>query len=409
MKWLFWFSLAVIWYAYIGYPLLLWIASKLQSRPVNKHASEPPVSIVIAVRNEAARIASKLRNLQSLDYTKEKLEVIVVSDGSTDGTAQVLSEFPQVRAIVLPEHLGKAEALNRGLAIATGDVVVFTDVRQEIEPQAIRELAANFVDAAVGCVSGELMFRSVGGRSRAGVSVYWALEKMVRKLESATGSVVGATGALYAARRSMVPTLPHGTLLDDVYIPMMIARAGGRVIFEPNARAWDDESATPNLEFGRKVRTLAGNLQLVQLAPWLITRANPLRFRFVSHKLLRLLVPWFLVVLLISNITLARSSFYGVFAAGQAMFYLLAAIGLLGRRVPLAAAAGSFCTLNAAAATAVVKFWRYRHDPVRLWRFGSRTVASEQSRSGESQPVITNSAGGLMTATLSKRSTGARD
>src|SRR5262249_25167811 len=148
-----------------------------------------------------------------------------------------------------------------------------TDVRQEIEPAALRALVSSFGDTEVGCVSGELLFRAATGGAESGVSLYWRLEKMIRKLEAATGSVVGATGALYATRRTLVPARPEGTLLDDVYIPMSVARAGYRVVFEPAARAWDEEPRTGNHEFRRKVRTLAGNYQLVQFAPWLLTRA----------------------------------------------------------------------------------------------------------------------------------------
>lgn len=379
VKWLFWISAVLVFYTYLGYPLVLLALAKLRHRPVGKRPIEPAVSIVVAVRNEAMRLQTKLRNLGQLEYPKQRLEIIVVSDGSTDGTAEVLTSCDSVRAVISIENVGKAEALNRALSLATGDIVVFTDVRQEVEPQAVRELVANFADPQVGCVSGALMLRRAGDDHRnAGVSTYWAFEKLVRRLEASSGSVVGATGALYAVRRSMLPVLPQGTLLDDVYVPLAVARNGGRVIFEPNARAWDDEAATPQLEFGRKVRTLAGNYQLLQLAPWLMTSANPLRFRLVSHKLLRLVVPFLLIIIFGCSVVLAQMAFYAVLALAQVLFYLLAAAGLRGWRLPMASSSASFCALNAAAGAALVKFWRYRNHPVLLWKGGYPNASAAQ-------------------------------
>ena len=371
MKYVFWVSTILVVYAYLGYPALLSILSKLKRKQVTSRPIEPTVSIVMAVRNEGSRLVSKLRNLADLDYPAEQIEVIVVSDGSTDDTNEVLAKSTGVRAIIRPTNSGKAAALNAAVPIATGDIVVFTDVRQEIEPAAMRALVSNFADNEVGCVSGELVFRGAAGKGESGVSLYWRLEKAIRKLEAATGSVVGATGALYAARRSLVPVLPEGTLLDDVYIPMAVSRAGYRVVFEPTARAWDEEPQAGGHEFRRKVRTLAGNYQLVQIAPWLLTGANPLRWRFVSHKLLRLAVPFFLVAMFLSSIALWNDNAYQAIAVLQGIFYLFAILGLVSQgRIRAASAPASFCLLNAAAVTALVSFVRYRRSPTQLWSGG---------------------------------------
>ena len=381
MKYVFWVSTVLVAYAYFGYPVLLWALSKLKRKQVNSRPIQPTVSIVIAVRNEASRLELKLRNLADLDYPSERIEVIVVSDGSTDETNELLEKSANVRAIIRPTNSGKAAALNAAVPIATGDIVVFTDVRQEIEPDALRALVANFADTEIGCVSGELLFRGAAGRAESGVSLYWRLEKVIRKLEAVTGSVVGATGALYATRRTLIPVLPEGTLLDDVYIPMAVSRAGYRVIFEPAARAWDEEPRAGGHEFRRKVRTLAGNYQLVQIAPWLLTRANPLRLRFFSHKLIRLAVPFLLVTIFLSSIALWGDKSYRAVGVIQGIFYLFAVLGLVSQgRIRVASAPASFCLLNAAAATALFSFIRYRNSPTQLWSGGTSTTPVSSGR-----------------------------
>lgn len=392
MKWLFWISVAAVAYAYVGYPLVLWVQARLHSRHIAKSPITPTISIVISVHNEAARLPSKLRNLAALDYPRERCQVVVASDGSTDGTNELLAGNHSVRSAICPVNRGKAAALNAALAVATGEIVVFTDVRQEIEISAVRELVANFADSTVGCVSGELMLRSPGSDNREnGVSMYWRLEKLIRKLEAATGSVVGATGAIYAVRRSLVPVLPEGTLLDDVYIPLAVARQQYRVVFEPAARAWDDAAAAGEQEFRRKVRTLAGNYQLLQIAPWLLSSSNRLRFRFLSHKLARLAVPFLLVSIFLSSVALWGNEFYRLVVALQAIFYLLAIIGLWTQTSScFTAVPASFCLLNAAAAAALFSFLRYRNSPMLLWKKDALSLDnSAEVLAGRDRPCLT--------------------
>ena len=224
---------------------------------------------------------------------------------------------------------------------------------------AIRHLVSNFADPSVGCVSGELMLEDPAhGATGKGVGIYWALEKKMREWEGASGSMVGATGALYAVRKELLVALPAATLLDDVYLPLHVARQGKRVIFEPRARAFDNVVATEK-EFRRKVRTLTGNYQLLRLAPWLLSRENPVKFEFVSHKLFRLWVPFALLALLVSSLCL-HGAFYQIMLVLQCVFYSMGAAALLRPRlqffrrlseVPLA-----FLVLNTAAAVALIYF-----------------------------------------------------
>ncbi len=362
MKWVFWLSFLLIGYSYVGYPLWIALRARLRHRPVRRSEIVPAISVVIAAHNEAAILPAKLANLEQLDYPGEKLEILVVSDGSTDGTEQILQSGSRqgIRLISLPQRLGKAAALNCGIRAASGEVVVFTDARQQIEPAAIRALMSNFSDPSVGCVSGELcLFDQAPTGRTAGVGWYWKMEKMIRKWESSSGSVVGATGAIYAVRRNLLPVLPAGTIVDDVYIPLEVIRRGYRVLFEPDARAWD--AATPDFarEFRRKVRTLTGNYQLLQLMPWLLTRANPVRFEFVSHKLMRLSVPFALVGLLAGAFFLP-SNFYLACLVAQVLFYGVAPLALKWPRIPgigrVASVALSFLVLNVAALVAFVNF-----------------------------------------------------
>lgn len=361
MKWVFWISVGTVLYTYLGYPLVLCLRSRWSARPVRSAANLPPISIIMAVYNEAHTLPDKLHNLSQLDYPEDHLEIVIVSDGSTDGTNELLRQCAHVklRAIVLPEHKGKAIALNHGIEAARGEVLVFTDARQRIEANALRCLAADLADPEVGCVSGELIF----ARAKQGLGecagLYWRIEKQIRRWESLSGSVVGASGALYAARRNLVVPLPEGTLLDDVYIPMHVARQGARVVFEAKARVWDNLPASLAQEFRRKTRTLTGNYQMLQSASWVLSPSNPVLFRFVSHKLLRLAVPFALAGIFCSSLLL-HSSFYKVAMLAQLLFYGFGLLGLmhpwLGVASRPANAVLTFLTLNAAALVAFLNF-----------------------------------------------------
>ena len=361
MKVAFWSSLSFIVFAYAGYPILLYIRARYWPRPVRRANITPTVTIVLAVHNEEQNLPVKLHNLAALDYPEDRLEVVVVSDGSTDETNNILASWKNQKRhiVVLPRHLGKAIALNSGVSEAHGEILVFVDARQVVAPDALKNLVANFADPAVGCVSGELIIGENVNSGFSGVGLYWRLEKTIRKWESCFGSTVGATGALYAVRRGLFVPIPENTILDDVYIPLQVARQGQRVIFEPCAQVLDYQIASPGQEFRRKVRTLTGNYQLLQLAPWVLTRSNPLRLQFICHKLFRLLVPFGLAGVFISTLSL-RSGAYEFLFVFQLAFYALAAARPLGTKTSLLSKlsniALAFVVLNAAAAVALINF-----------------------------------------------------
>jgi poly-beta-1,6-N-acetyl-D-glucosamine synthase len=389
MKYIFWLAASVVGYSYVGYPLWLWLRSQWSPRPVRRGAggnsAGPTVSAVMVVRNEEATIARKLENLLNFDYPRTKLDVVVVSDGSTDSTSTILADYAResmlragvrgdsradqpaeararVRTLLKPASQGKAAGLNDAVKLATGEVLLFTDARQSIEPGALRLLVENFADPDVGAASGELMLGDpMSGETGKGMGLYWRIEKQIRELESASGSVVGATGAIYCARRSLLETslLPEGTILDDVLLPMQIVRQGFRVIFDSRARAWDSPDLGDGREFSRKVRTLSGNYQLLQLAPWLLSSQNTIRFEFISHKLSRLAVPFALVALLIASAFLPQP-FYRAALGAQLAFYALSLIALVGVKIgPLsriADPARTFVVLNSAALVAFINF-----------------------------------------------------
>ena len=381
IKYIFWLAAALVGYSYLGYPAWLWLRSRWSPRPVRRSSSQgsgqssspssavPAVTAVMVVRNEEAVIARKLENLLMLDYPQAKLDLVVVSDGSSDRTPAILADYARdsrvrtrLRTLIKPASEGKAAGLNDAIQLATGDVLLFTDARQQIESNALRLLIENFADPDVGAASGELMLGDpTSGETGKGMGLYWRVEKKIRELESASGSVVGATGAIYCARRTLLDgsLLPESTILDDVLLPMQIVRKGSRVIFDARARAWDSPDLGESREFSRKVRTLSGNYQLLQLAPWLLSSQNAIRFEFITHKLSRLAVPFALLALLIASIFLPQP-FYRAALGAQLAFYALSLAALAGVKIgPLsriADPARTFVVLNSAAMVAFINF-----------------------------------------------------
>lgn len=374
MRIVFWLSMVGILYAYLGYPAMIWMLARLRPRPWTVKPISPSVSIVLAVHNGAALLTRKIQHLLDLDYPGIK-EIIIVSDGSTDGTAELLASQhdPRLTTLILKEHGGKAVALNAGMAKATADAILFVDIRPEIAPGAIQQLVSNFADPKVGCVAGELMLRKEGHdtATKAVSGAYWRYEKWIRTCESICGSPVGVYGGFYAIRRELAVPQPAGIILDDMFEPLSVIRKGYRSVIDSKAFVYDTWPKKIEEEFHRKVRTLAGNFQLFRLAPWTLAPRNPVFFQLVSHKVMRLVVPYLLVLLLGSALALSSSSLlYATFAFLQIFFWVLA-LAALRYRIPVlhrvADLASALLVLNAAAVAGLCKFLFTRGPLWKIW------------------------------------------
>ena len=355
-------ALGFLAYTYFGYPLLLALFARLWPwRPAPVEGWEPMVSVCVSAYNCEAYVDAKLRSLLALDYPANKLEILIYSDGSSDGTDAIVAIWaqkdPRVRPLRGATRTGKPTALNCMRDQSTGEVLLLTDMRQSVDPGALRAMLRLLAAPQVGCVTGNLVLE--GG---AGSGVYWRYDKWIRKQESRLGSVVGMTGALSILRRIDLGPLPADLILDDVWIPMKLRLRGARVLFAEDAIA-HDEAFSDEREFGRKVRTLAGNYQLFSRLPLLLLPfVNPSWFETISHKVARLLCPWFLVALLLTCATAAagvssdgleRQMLAGLLIA-QIAFYALAVLGKRAGRV--GTLARTFVVLNAAA---TVGLWSY--------------------------------------------------
>ncbi len=364
----FWIGVAVVLYAYLGYPLLICALARLRAPVRGRLLDEgelPGVTVVIAAHNEAARLPAKLRNVFDLDYPRDRLRVLVVSDGSTDGTEQVASTHPGVQAIGYAPRRGKAYALNRAMAEVGGDVVVFCDVRQDLAPDAVRRIVSSLCQPGVGVVSGELIHHSGKTATGQSIGLYWRYEKWLRACESRLYSTVGATGALYAIRREDWEPLREGTILDDFEVPMRIVRKGQRSLFDAGALVWDTLHEDPRLERRRKIRTLSGNFQSFLANAWLfLPWENPVWFQFLSHKVSRLLVPYALAICLVCS-AFAGGLLIRMALLAQLLFYALALAGAVwspARRIRVVSFAYVFSEMNLAAVLALGRFVRGRAD-----------------------------------------------
>ena len=317
---LFLLALGWVFWVLFGYGVLLvFLTHRNHVEPVRRF--EPrSVTVLLAVHNGERWLRDKLNCLLSLDYPAELIHIVVISDGSTDATVSIARELG-VEAIEIPKG-GKAVALSAGLERARGEILFFTDVRQPLDKDCLRELVSYFADQTVGVVSGELIIREGDSLAESNVGRYWSYEKSIRMKLSKIDSVLGATGCIYAMRRSLAKPLPAGCLLDDMYLPLHAFFQGYRVLFDSKARAYDQPTSL-NSEFRRKVRTLAGVYQVIGYFPALLGPRNRMWIHFVSHKLGRLLVPFALLILL------ATAPFLPVplnliMVAGQLVFYGLA-------------------------------------------------------------------------------------
>ncbi len=334
-----WICLGLMVYHYLGYPALLALLARLLPRPVRQRPVTPKVSLIIAAYNEEKVIKEKIANSLALDYPD--LEIIVVSDGSSDATAGIVRGYAAAGVVGLhrPQRRGKSAAVNRGAERATGDILVFSDANAFYFPDVIRKLIRNFADPDVGCVSGSKTVRppadsqrpeSTVGRSE---GIYWRYESFIKKKETMVASVTGVVGEMLALRQELFRPIPDKIINDDAFLCWHILRRGFRVVYEPEARCWETASSSGREDMVRRQRITAGRYQLLFRVGWWPWNNPGALFLLISHKFLRLLLPFLMIIALAANLLLlsfpAMPAMLLFLLAGQLAFYGLALLGLL--------------------------------------------------------------------------------
>jgi cellulose synthase/poly-beta-1,6-N-acetylglucosamine synthase-like glycosyltransferase len=343
---LFWISSGILLYTYVVYFLIAVVLAKFSSRKVHKTDETthwPAVTVVIAAYNEERFIAEKLQNSLALDYPAEKLSILVVTDGSSDQTMNIVNTFDRVQHFHEPERRGKIHAVDRIMKHIQTPLVVFTDANTLLNREALKNIVRHYQDEKVGGVAGEkrVISKEADSASGAGEGLYWKYESMLKKADSDLHTVVGAAGELFSIRTHLYQSPPPDTIIEDFYLSMKIVAQGYRFVYEPDAYAMEGPSATTEDEWKRKVRISAGGLQAIARLTNLL---NPFRygvtsFQYISHRVLRwTLAPLSLVVILISNAFLfSYGFFFELMLYAQLTFYLLAIIGhiLRNKKIPI--------------------------------------------------------------------------
>lgn len=363
-------------YVYVGYPLVLACLRRIVPRPVPKRPVEPTVCLFVTANDEEAVIGSKLRNSLSLDYPRHLLDIVVASDGSVDGTNDIVRSFAAsgVRLLEYPKRRGKMAAINAGIPAIEADVIVFSDANTSLERGAIRALVCNLADPAVGVVSGDVVLLGDRAALAASEDLYYRYERWLQRAESDVGSMIGADGALYAVRRRLFVPSPDDTILDDLAIPMAAVYAGHRAVFEPGARAFEQGSRSAREELSRKTRIAAGAMQfLTRSTSFTSIPSAQVFFSLISHKVLRWVSPAFVLAAFGATVAMAGSgsgAFYTLAAVVQTAFI---AVGLAGcvpavRRLKPVGIVHYVCLMHAAAVVGLLR-GALRRQPVAWQRF----------------------------------------
>jgi cellulose synthase/poly-beta-1,6-N-acetylglucosamine synthase-like glycosyltransferase len=371
-EFVFWFSALVVLLVYVGYPAFVWLLGHLVGKGAPRRRDiQPCVTVIIPVHNEEDIIREKLENCLRVDYPRDKLQIVVASDGSTDDTNRLVRSFSGegVRLVELPTRGGKTRAINCSMEAATGDIVVFTDANAFLQPEAVSRLARNFADPEVGCACGQRLYVDHRGyRVEEGEGLYWKYERFVKECESRLHSVMGADGAIFAIRRDLYRPLDP-TLIDDLVTSLRILAEGHRVVSEPSAYVHERVAATGSEEFGRKKRIVARAMRGLAYMRALLNPVNHPLFsvQLFVHKVLRWLVPVFLGAMLLANAALLDRWPYALAFVAQVIFYGAAAIGALagppaGEANRLISIPYYFCLVNVAAVAGLSKFLLGRVD-----------------------------------------------
>ncbi|HEU4603408.1 MAG TPA: glycosyltransferase family 2 protein [Steroidobacteraceae bacterium] len=361
-------------YHYAGYPFAVVVLARLRGKvrlpPVP--TDWPSVSLVIAAFNEEKVIAEKIRNSLSLRYPQDRYDIIVVADGSNDSTAQIVNSFadPRVRGLHDPQRRGKSHALNRAVAASQADIVVLSDANNMYSEDALELLVRRLSDATVGGVTGvKKVVQDISRQASTGDGLYWKYESKIKEAESALGGTVTGDGEIFALRREFYSPIPQGVVNDDMYLTLQLVAKGKRVAYEPNATAVEEGSITIREDVNVKIRMIAGGYQGVKHDAGIVFGSGWFTFKFISHKILRWLMPLFLIGLFVSNLFALDQPFFQVVFAGQVILYAGALLGCL-----LQAARGHasvlyvpfyFVVMNIAAFAGLIRFFKGRQSA--LW------------------------------------------
>ena len=357
---IFWLTLGVIFYTYFGYPLFILFLSLFVNHKIKKGEIEPNVTVLITAYNEEKNIVEKLENTLSLDYPKEKLEIVVASDGSEDKTDQIVRQYSG-RGVILHRvegRVGKTETQNQTVKIAKGDIVIFSDATTKYKKDAIRKIVRNYEDHSIGAVSGRYEYvNPTGAPVGLGTILFWKYENSIKSRQTRIETVTGCCGCIYSVRRDLYEPLPRD-IISDLVEPLKILGKGFRIAFEPEAVAYEETTETSKEEFGMRVRVISRGMYGL----WYMRQLfNPFKYGFVSyqlfsHKVLRWIIPFLLPLLLLSNLLLIGHPFYILTLVVQILFYVGAVGGHLldrmGKKAKLLALPLYYCVVNAASMAA---------------------------------------------------------
>lgn len=364
---IFWISFILLGYTYLGYPILITLLARMKLQKIGGGGDPklPQVSLIVAAHNEEKVIRQKIINSLNLDYPEDLLSIVIISDGSTDRTNEIVNEFiphPRIKFLYYQPRKGKANALNLGVENSESEIVVFSDANIRYEPDSINYLVREFFDPSVGCVCGKVFLeKPKESKEPLGEGAYMKYERFIHQNESRFHTMIGTDGAMYAIRRELFKPIPEDAIVDDFIIVMSVIENNYKIVYEPKAIGFEEAASSVRQEFKRKVRMIAGGFQSLSILKSVLNPMNHpiVFFQFVSHKFLRWVGPIFMVMLFLTNLSLLTGTFYQVTFTLQLTFYTFALAATFWKSLrerPLFYFPYYFCSLNLAASIGMKRF-----------------------------------------------------